>query len=185
MKPGATFKYENRLAKSISARGGMTAAEALSRAQAAVEEVREPTLAEIDASLLEIYEIGDRLKAADAPDEEALQRMYVCANRVVAMGGVFGLGELGQAAYSLCELVSRFQTLDRFHYKMIQVHLDGLKLLRNPTAHPEAIRKEVLEGLRLVATCRSPASTSLRIASGWAVGLRSSLRPSRCTWIIL
>ena len=152
MKPGATFKYENRLAKSIGSRGGMTASEALSAAQAAVEEVREPTLAEIDSSLQQIYEIGDQLKASDGPDETALQRMYACANRVVAMGGVFGLGELGQAGYSLCELVSRFQTLDRFHYKMIQVHLDGLKLLRNPAAHPEAIRKEVLAGLRQVAT---------------------------------
>lgn len=152
MKPGTTFKYENRLAKSVGAKGGMTAAEALSRAQAAVEEVREPSLAEIDSSLQQIYDLGDQMKAADAPDEEALQRIYVCANRVIAMGGVFGLGELGKAAYSLCELVSRFQTLDRFNYKMIQVHLDGLKLLRNPAAHPEAIRKEVLAGLHHLAT---------------------------------
>ena len=45
--------------------------------------------------------------------------------------------------------LARQQTLDRFHYRMIQVHLDGLRLLRNPAAHPEAIRKEVLEGLRV------------------------------------
>jgi hypothetical protein len=152
VKPGTTFKYENRLAKSVSSRGGMTAAEALSRAQAAVEEVREPSLAEIDSSLKQIYELGDQMEAADAADEEALQRMYVCANRVVAMGGVFGLAELGKAAYSLCELISRFQTLDRFNYKMIRVHQDGLRLLRNPADHPEAIRKEVLAGLHHLAT---------------------------------
>ena len=151
MKPGATFKYENRLAKSVVTSGGMSAAEALSKAQAAVEEVREPTLAEIDASLGEIYGLGEQMKA-EGPGEDALQRMYVCANRVVAMGGVFGLGELGQAAYSLCELVSRFQTLDRFHFTMVQVHLDGLKLLRSPADHPAAIRQEVLAGLRQVAT---------------------------------
>jgi len=152
VKSATTFKYENRLAKSVSSRGGMTAAEALSAAQAAVEEVREPTLAEIDSSLQEIYGLGESMKVADAGDEAAMQRMYACANRVVAMGGVFGLAELGQAAYSLCELVSRFQTLDRFQYKLIQVHLDGLRLLRNPTDHPEAIRKEVLAGLRHLAT---------------------------------
>lgn len=152
MKPGATFKYENRLAKSVVRSGGLSAAEALSAATRAVEEVREPTIAEIDANLQEIYALGDQLKAANAFDEDALQRMYLCGNRVVAMGGVFGLGELGQAAYSLCELVSRFQTLERFQWQMLRVHLDGLRLLRTPGEHPAAIRDEVLAGLRQVAT---------------------------------
>ena len=152
MKPGNTFKYENRLAKSIVSKGGMSAAEALSAAQKAVNEVREPTIAEIDANLREINVLGEGMKAANAFDEEALQKMYVCANRVVAMGGVFGLDELGKAAYSLCELVSRFQTLERFQWSMIQVHLDGLRLLRNPGDHAAAIREEVLKGLRQVAT---------------------------------
>jgi hypothetical protein len=146
-----TFKYQNRLAKSIVSKGGMSAAEALAAAQRAVNEVREPTIAEIDANLREIYALGEQLKAEGA-DEDALQQMYICANRVVAMGGVFDLGELGQAAYSLCELVSRFQTLDRFQWSMIRVHLDGLRLLRNPSEHPAAIREEVLAGLRQVAT---------------------------------
>ncbi|MDB5448145.1 MAG: cheE protein [Phenylobacterium sp.] len=150
MKPGNVFKYENRLAKSMVTRGGMTAAEAMKAAQAAVEEVREPTLAEIDANLAEIYGLCDQLK--DGTDEAALKRMYVCANRVVAMGGVFGLGELGKAAYSLCELVSRFQTLDRFQWSMIRVHMDGLRLLRTPDEHVPEHREQVLAGLRQVAT---------------------------------
>jgi hypothetical protein len=147
-----TFKIENRLAKSVVTKGGMSAKEALSAAQAAVDEMRDPTIAEIDANLQEIYGLSERLKTANAFDEDALQRMYICANRVVAMGGVFGLGELGQAAYSLCELVSRFQTLERFSWQMIQVHVDGLRLLRTPGDHPAAIREEVLAGLRKVAT---------------------------------
>jgi hypothetical protein len=152
VKPGNVFKYENRLAKSVVTKGGMSAAEALSSAQQAVNEMREPTIAEIDANLKEIYALSDRMKATNAFDEDGLQQMYVCANRVVAMGGVFGLGELGQAAYSLCELVSRFQTLGRFQWKMVQVHVDGLRLLRNPGEHAAAIREEVLNGLRQVAT---------------------------------
>lgn len=152
MTSAKTFKIENRLAKSVVTKGGMSAKEALSAAQAAVDEMRDPTIAEIDASLQEIYALGERLKGATAFDEEALQRMYVRANRVVAMGGVFGLGELGQAAYSLCELVSRFQTLERFSWQMVQVHLDGLRLLRTPGDHAAAIREQVLAGLRQVAT---------------------------------
>ncbi len=152
MNSAKTFKIENRLAKSVVTKGGMSATEALSAAQAAVDEMRDPTIAAIDANLQEIYGLGERLKTANAFDDEALQRMYICANRVVALGGVFGLAELGQAAYSLCELVSRFQTLERFSWQMIQVHVDGLRLLRNPGDHPAAIREEVLAGLRQVAT---------------------------------
>jgi hypothetical protein len=152
VKPANTFKYENRLAKSVVTKGGMSASEALSAAQQAVNEMREPTIAEIDANLKEIYGLAEHMKAAGGFDEEALQKMYICANRIVAMGGVFGLGELGQAAYSLCELVSRFQTLERFQFSMVQVHVDGLRLLRNPGDHAAAIREEVLNGLRQVAT---------------------------------
>jgi hypothetical protein len=35
---------------------------------------------------------------------------------------------------------------------MVQVHLDGLRLLRNPGDHPAAIREQVLSGLRQLAT---------------------------------
>jgi len=147
-----TFKYENRLAKSVVTRGGMSASEALKAATRAVEEIRDPTIAAIDANLAEIYALGEELKAGGVFEETALQKMYICSNRVVAMGGVFGLGELGQAAYSLCELISRFQTLERFQWSMIQVHIDGLRLLRTPGDHPAEIREQVLAGLRQVAT---------------------------------
>jgi len=150
LKPANTFKYENRLAKVVSGKGGMSAAEAIRGATAAVELVRDPTIAQIDANLQEIYTLADQLKAG--PDEAALQRMYICSNQVVATAGVFDLADLGQAAYSLCELVSRFQTLDRFQWQLIQVHTDGLRLLRTPGEHDPEHRAAVLEGLRRVAT---------------------------------
>ena len=152
MKPGNVFKYENRLAKNALGGGGMTAAEALKSAHAAVEQVRDPTLAAIDENLREIYALAETLKTAAEFDEASLQRMYVCSNQVVATGGVFGLAELGQAAYSLCELVSRFQTLERFQAKLVQVHIDGLRLLRAPADHSAEHREAVLKGLRMVAT---------------------------------
>lgn len=150
MKPGNTFKYENRLAKVVSTKGGMSAAEAIRGATQAVEQVREPTLANIDANLQEIYSHAETLR--EGPDEEALHRMYVCSNQVVATAGVFGLGDLGQAAYSLCELISRFQTLDRFNYRLIQVHIDGMRLLRAPEDHDREHCAAVLDGLKQLAT---------------------------------
>jgi hypothetical protein len=142
------FKYENRLAGALVTRGGMSRVEAVQAAQAEIEEVREPTLAEIDAALQEIYALDARLEGGADPD--ALVRMYDCANRVLAMGAVFGLADLGKAAYSLCELVSRFQRLERFNAAMIRVHVDGLKLLRTPDEHPAKAREQVLAGLHQV-----------------------------------
>jgi hypothetical protein len=146
---GRVFSYENRLASTLVQRGGMSAVEAVRSAEATVEDLREPSLAQIDASLQEIYGLGEQMAAG--VDEAGLARMYDCANRVLAMGGVFGLGDLGKAAYSLCELVSRFQRLERFNAAMIRVHLDGLKLLRHPDAHPAKAREQVLAGLHQVA----------------------------------
>lgn len=150
MSKADVFKVENRLAKTLVQKGGMSAAEAIRTATAAVEQVRQPTLELIDASLKEINELGELLR--DGPDEDALRAMYAAGNRVVATAGVFGLTELGQAAYSLCELISRIQTSDRFVWSMIQVHLDGLRLLRQPDDYPAEERQAVLTGLRQVAT---------------------------------
>jgi hypothetical protein len=146
---GRVFKYANRLAGALAEEGGMTAEEAVSCAEARVEELREPSLAEVDASLAEIQALGAQM--AGGPDAAGLARMYDCANRVLALGGVFGLDDLGEAAHSLCELVSRFQRLGRFSAAMIRVHLDGLRLLRAPQAHSAAAREEMLAGLRQVA----------------------------------
>ena len=147
-KAANVFKYENRLAKTVVRKGGLTAEEAIASAEARVEEVRQPTLEDIDRGLDEIAVLRDGLGEGEPG---ALQQMYVEANRIVAVGGVFGLGELGEAAYSLCELIHRFQSAGRFSWPMVEVHLDGLKLLRHPDGHAEAHRAQVLSGLRQVA----------------------------------
>jgi polyhydroxyalkanoate synthesis regulator phasin len=147
-KTANIFSYENRLAKTVVTKGGLSADEAIAAADERVEQVRQPTLDDIDRALSEIQALGETLRE---PEPAALQRMYVEANRIVAVAGVFGLGQLGEAAYSLCELISRFQGGGRFSRPMIAVHLDGLKLLRQPDAHAEAHRSQVLSGLRQVA----------------------------------
>jgi hypothetical protein len=143
------FKYENRLAKAVGTRSGLTAEEAIPAAQARVELVREPTLAQIDAALQEVYALAEALKAA--PDAARLRRMYEAANLIVATAGVFELGELGQAAWSLCELITRFEATNRFSPAMVAVYTDGLRLLRFPNEHSRAHRDAVLAGLRQVA----------------------------------
>ncbi len=148
MSSANVFKYENRLAKTLVQKGGMNADEAITKAQAAVEQVREPTITEIDAQLTSIYALGERLRAGR--DEAALQSIYDASNRIIGTAGIFDLSELGKAAYSLCELISRFQGQNRFNEAMVRVHLDGLRLLRHPQDHSQAHRDQVLLGLRQV-----------------------------------
>ena len=143
------FKYENRLKKTYVAQGGMTRTDATHAAALKIESVRKPTLAHIDAALATIASMLESLQAGPNPD--ALARMYDASNRIVATAGLFDLGELGEAAYCLCELVSRFQAGGRFNVKLIQVSTEGLRLLREPAGHSAAHREAVLVGLNRVA----------------------------------
>jgi hypothetical protein len=139
------FKYENRLKKTYVAHGGMTRTDATHAARLKIESVRAPTLAHIDAALATIALTVESLQAG--PNPGALSRMYDASNRIVATAGLFDLGELGKAAYCLCELVSRFQAGSKFNLKLIQVSTEGLRLLRDPGRHSAAHREAVLAGL--------------------------------------
>jgi hypothetical protein len=148
MTDSKTFKYKNRLAGTVASKGGMTVGEATEAAQAQIEIVREPTIAHIDAALATILAMRDELKAGSDPG--ALSQMYGAANRIVATAGFFELEELGQAAYCLCELVSRFQAGGTFNMELTQVIIEGLRLLREPDRHSAAHREAVLVGLNQV-----------------------------------
>jgi hypothetical protein len=157
LKPANVFKYENRLAKTMVKQGGMTSTAAVAAAVERVEQVRLPTLADIDATLGLIYENGPRIKGGG--NDPFLAAVYSDANHIVAIAAVFDLPALGEAAYSLCELISRFQAGGNFNAGMVAVHLDGLRMLRRPTGQADRVR--ILGGLRMVVEAVSrPAQAS-------------------------
>lgn len=143
-----TFKYENRLAKTLNYKKGLTLTEAVTAADGRLVELRERTLDEIDATVAEIQALAQDIKRLDDP---RVQDIYAAANRINAIAGVFERTEMGEAAYSLCELIHRFQAAGRFSWPMVEVHLDGLRLLRHPDDHADDHRTQVLSGLRQVA----------------------------------
>ena len=149
MKSPNTFKIENRLKNTSVGKGGLTRGEAIEAAVLQIEMVRAPTLAHIDAALATIALMREGMQAG--PNPGALSRMYDAANQIVATAALFDLRELGEAAYCLCELVSRFQAGGKFNLKLIEVHTDGLRLLREPDSHSAAHRQAVLVGLNQVA----------------------------------
>jgi len=64
------------------------------------------------------------------------------------VAGVFGLGQLGEAAFSLCELVDHLGETGAWSLEPVMVHLSTLRLFRHPDAKLDGVA--VLAGLRRV-----------------------------------
>ena len=143
-----TRRPENRLAKVIWIPGGKTIAQALDDAQANLDEIRKESLGVLRAKLEEIQALGR--KSEMAPDEDAIQGLYNTSSDVLDIAGLFGLPELGHAAFSLCELLDRLRSRKTWNWPAVQVHLHGLLVLADPDKTPPEGRQTVVDGLRQV-----------------------------------
>lgn len=143
-----TRRPENRLAKVIWVPGGKTIAQALDDAQANLEEIRQESLNVLRAKLEEIQALGR--KTETAPSEEAIKGLYTLSSEVLDIAGLFGLPELGHAAFSLCELLDRLKSRKTWNWPAVQVHLHGLLVLADPDKTPPEGRQSVVDGLRQV-----------------------------------
>jgi len=143
-----TRRPENRLAKAVFQPGGKTMAQALDDAQAGLEEIRGASLDILRTKLEEIQALGRKSEVNAGPEE--IKTLYALSSEVIDIAGLFGLPELGQAAYSLCELLDRLGSRQIWNWPAVQVHLHGLLVLADPDKTPEDARKSVVEGLRQV-----------------------------------
>ncbi len=134
------------LARLLAEPGGMRMVEAVAQAAQNLERVRDDCLDSIDRHLGEIERLCEQ--AGRTPSSELKDEIYRSANEIHGMAGVFGLHELGEAAFSLCELIDRLQASHGWRSDAVAVHLSALRLLRRPERldHPET----VLDGLRRV-----------------------------------
>ncbi|HEX8233053.1 MAG TPA: hypothetical protein VF559_06900 [Caulobacteraceae bacterium] len=137
--------YQNKLAKLIRGAGGKQFADAVADADANLKANESGHLSELDAKIEEV-----RALCADPAAPGATSRIYDAANDAVALGGVCGLPQVSEAAYSLCELIDGTVPGRAPGAKAVRVHADALRLLRLGEALPEAERRQVLKGLREV-----------------------------------
>jgi hypothetical protein len=143
-----TRRPENRLAKVIWVPGGKTIAQALDDAHDQLEEVRQESLGLLRSKLEEMQAVGR--KSATQPDSQAIENLYNLSSEVLDIAGLFGLPELGHAAFSLCELLDRLKSKKTWNWPAVQVHLHGLLILADPDKTPPEGRESVVEGLRQV-----------------------------------
>ena len=137
--------WTSRLSKIIRQPGGTTVQGALKDAKRNLEKIRLECILEIDFKLGVIQQKFGQ--AQQKPSDADLDELYRLSNDIVGMAGVFEMNELGEAAFSLCELVDRLKAPDQWDWPAVEVHLSGLRLLRYSTpGRPE--NQAVLNGLR-------------------------------------
>ena len=148
MNPTIGKRQPSRLAGLVHQPGGVTIDEAVEAADTALETIREEVTAEIYSTLERMLVLGHDMKAGY--DKYALDELYVLANTVVGMAGVFGMHSLGEVSFSLCELVDRLKTMKKWDGPAMQVHMDSLRLLRPGATQSDVQQKALVGALRRI-----------------------------------
>ena len=138
--------WTNRLGKLLLEPGGITAGHALRKAAENLETIRDTSLTTLDEHLAEIEAL--RRQAGNKASAEAKEAIYGRANAIHAVAGVFGLGQLGEAAFSLCELIDLQRENGRWSPEAVDVHLAAFHIFRRPDHEVDG--EVVLAGLRKI-----------------------------------
>jgi hypothetical protein len=144
MSSAVFIPWENKLGELMRKPGGVRVGDALDRAQKNLDLARDDCLGDMDRQLAELDAMC--AEGGRSPEDEVKRRIYDHSNDIVAVAGTFGLHELGEAAFCLCELVDRLRRLGQWNKAAVQVHLEACRLLRQ--LDPETDRSSVIEGLR-------------------------------------
>ena len=141
----ATFiAWENRLGKMVREPGGVRIGQALEQAGHNLDSIQDSCLEAMDVQIAELERLCT--EGGRQPADGVKDRIYDLANDIVAVAGAFQLKELGQAAFSLCELTDRLRTRGKWNQAAVEVHLSAFRLLRQPD--PGADRSSVIMGLK-------------------------------------
>lgn len=139
----------NRLAKLMRAPGGPTVQQALAEADARLKATAQAGQTELQRLLSSIQTLGQAL--GPSPTEGQIDAVYGLSDEVLSIAAVAGSPDFGPAALSLCELLDGLKARKVWNASAVQVHLDGLQLLADPSvAHSPEQTQAVVDGLRRV-----------------------------------
>jgi hypothetical protein len=135
-----------RLAQLMAEKGGLYVGEALKRADAALEVLREPSLQGIDGHIVAL----DVLLVAEVDAAALIKGLYDRAADIISLSGAECNAAVEVAARSLCELLDelpeRVGVLSPSILAALQVHVASIKLLHRTPADP-AVHAPILQGL--------------------------------------
>ena len=140
------IRMRPRLAQLMAEKsGGMYVAEALKRADATLETLREPSLTGIDELIVAL----DALLAAELETAARIEGLYQLAANIIGLCGAERNAAVQVAARSLCELLDEADSLPSSTLAGIKVHVASIKLLHRAPDNP-ALQGPILQGLASV-----------------------------------
>lgn len=120
-------RRKSRLATLIDSAGGVSIGVALDRARTNIAALRARGLEEVARRIEELAAIPAPADAEAAP--AALQDVYRAASHVVDAAAPFELEEICAVAISLCEVADRVSAEAAPDWRIIDVHVQSLRLL--------------------------------------------------------
>ncbi|HUO23526.1 MAG TPA: hypothetical protein VMU59_13500 [Caulobacteraceae bacterium] len=114
-------------------------------AQENLDSIRGAGLTEIDELLAKM---GAILQAGTGSAEA--RELYRMSNLIIGYAGAFGMNELSQAAYSLCETLDGMINGQRWRKAPVEVHVAAMGRLRQVDGNQE-ICQAIIDGLKKVA----------------------------------
>lgn len=148
MKPLIIRRVKSRLSRMALEPGGVTVAEGMKRANAALAAMREPSLAAIDGSLAELERrFGP---AALQRDRERFADLSALSCKIIDLA-MFATAEFAEAARSTLELADECAVRGAWDWPTVDVHIGALALLRSQGERLSAEqRRAIVDGLQRV-----------------------------------
>jgi len=145
----------------ITLPGGKTVEEATQDAESNMESIRDKVLTAMDKKVQRLLDSAAAITVD--PNPEVLTDCYNVANEIFSLAGAFGKEQMGEAAYSLCELIDRSREAGKWSDPAFQAHMNALRLMRHDeTEEGQEARKVVLEGLKSVVDAVTGPSSKPR-----------------------
>jgi len=138
-------RMKPRLGQLMTQKGGMYVAEALKRADATMETLREPSLTGIDDYIAAL----DALLAAEMDDAARIEALYARSGDIVSLSGAERSTAVQVAARSLCDLLDEADGLSPSALAGVKVHVASIKLLHRAPDNPD-LQQPILQGLAAV-----------------------------------
>ncbi len=121
------FTPENRLAKTIADANGLLVSQAVTKASANIESVRDAHMAALEVKLDSLAELAGTASTSHTAEDAA--QLYRLAREILADAGIFGLKYISRAAHSLCELMAAGDR-HRHQWAGVAVHVEAIAALR-------------------------------------------------------
>lgn len=138
-------RMKSRLGQLMTQKGGMYVAEALKRADATMETLREPSLTGIDDYITAL----DVLLTSGLDGAALIESLYARAADIVSLSGAEHNEAVQIAARSLCDLLDEASGLTPSVLAGIKVYIASIRLLHRAPDSP-TLQEPILKGLASV-----------------------------------